>query len=265
MKIGVSTASYFGKMVTEDVYNELNRINVPVCETFLTTFMEYEPEFIAELLKRKGNLEVYSVHALTNNFEPQLFNVADRTRNDALKYFDKMIDGANKLGAKVYTFHGGMKLKKTSKCNLEIVGKYVEQLCNRASEKGVTLAYENVHWAYYNYPDFITELIKFAPSIHTCLDIKQAMQSGIGYEKYLEKMGDRLVNVHLCDYDSNGKLAVCGKGEVDFYELFCRLIDAGYDKTCIMEVYSNDYNSFDEIKEGYEYLLNTYERAKRFF
>ena len=264
MKIGVSTASYFGKKLTEDAFLELNRINVPVCETFLTTFCEYEQEFIDVLLKNKQNLEVYSVHALTSNFEPQLYNLAERTRKDALKYFDKVVSAGKKLGAKVYTFHGGMNLKRTSRCNIENVGKITNMLSNRAMEQGITLAYENVHWSYYNYPEFIEQISKYAPNIHTCLDIKQAMQSGISYKDYIDKMADRIVNVHLCDYDSNGKLAVCGKGEVDFYEVFRRLIDSGYDKTCLMEVYSKDYNNFDEIKEGYEFLLNTYEKAKRF-
>ena len=265
MKIGVSTASYFGKKVTEDVYDELNRIGVHVCETFLTTFMEYDPKFIDELLRRKKELEVYSVHALTSNFEPQLFNPAPRTQQDALYWFDMVVEAARRLGAKVYTFHGGMNLKRTSFCNIERVGKVTEMLSNRAAEKGITLAYENVHWSYFNYPEFIDKLSEYAPSIHTCLDIKQAMQSNVSYEHYLKKMGSRLVNVHLCDFDSNGKLSICGKGEVDFYELFCRLIDSGYDKTCMMEVYSKDYSDFNEIREGYEFLLNTYEKAKKVY
>lgn len=263
MEIGVSTASFFGKKYTEEAYDELNRLGIPVCETFLSTFMEYEKDFVDLLLEKKGDLQVYSVHALTSQFEPQLYNLSDRTRADALKIFDKVIEAGTRLGAKVFTFHGAVALKKTSYCDMERVGKITENLVNRAKEKGIDLAYENVHWSYYNYPEFIEKLSNYAPSVKTCLDIKQAMQSGIDYRDYLKFMKGKLLNVHLCDYDASGKLSVCGKGDFDFYELFCRLIDIGYDGAAIMELYSKDYGDFDEIKAGYEYLLNIYEKAKR--
>lgn len=263
MDIGVSTASYFGKLLTEEAFDILNQNKIPVCEAFLTTFSEYEPKFIEELRRRQKNLEVYSVHALTSNFEPQLYNRADRTYQDALEIFDKVASAGQMLGARVYTFHGGFALKRNTKYDIEFVGKRTKELSDRAKAQGIVLAYENVHWAYYSFPEYITELIKYAPDIHTCLDIKQAMQSGYGYADFLDKMKGRLANVHLCDYDDDGRLSVCGKGKVDFYELFCRLIDSGYDKVCLMEVYSKDYASFEEVTAGYEYLLNTYYRAKR--
>lgn len=263
MEIGVSTASYFGKAVTEKAFDILNDSNIPICETFLTTFSEYEPEFIALLKSRQQSLKVYSVHALTNNFEPQLFNPAERTRQDALLFFDKMLSAAVELGAKVYTFHGLFSAKNSAKVNYERLGKILNFLSNRAEEKGITLAYENVHWTWYNNPNVITNIAEFAPNLHTCLDTKQAMQSGYDYRDYLDKMANRLVNVHLCDYDSNGKLSICGKGEFDFYELFSRLIDSGYDGACLMEVYAEDYKDFSEVTAGYEYLLNIYEKAKK--
>ncbi len=263
MEIGVSTASFFGKKYTEEAYDELNMLNIPVCETFLSTFMEYEKDFVDMLLQKKRNLQVYSVHALTSQFEPQLYNLSDRTRADALKIFDKVVDAGVRLGAKVFTFHGAVALKKTSFCDYEKVGNITETLVERAKEKGIDLAYENVHWSYYNYPEFIDKLSYYAPKVKTCLDIKQAMQSGIDYREYLQHMGTKLVNVHLCDYDDNGKLSVCGKGTFDFYELFSRLIDVGYDGAAIMELYSKDYGDFNEVKAGYEYLLNIYEKAKR--
>ena len=52
----------------------------------------------------------YSVHALTNQFEPEIQQRL-RTREDAEILFDRVIDTANRL-ARYMTFHGPTRLKK---------------------------------------------------------------------------------------------------------------------------------------------------------
>jgi|AGTN01.1.fsa_nt_gi Sugar phosphate isomerases/epimerases len=80
------------------------------------------------------------------------------------------------------------------------------------------------------------------------------MQSGYSVYDYLDAIGDRLKNVHLCDFDENGKLSVPGKGTFDFVALFKRLSDMGYDGPLMLEVYAGDYENFEEVKRGAEYL-----------
>ena len=86
------------------------------------------------------------------------------------------------------------------------------------------------------------------------------MQSKLSYRDFLEVMRDRLVTVHVCDYDESA-LKVPGKGKFDFITFFKALKDCGYDGPVLMELYSKDYDSFDEIAEGKEYLENCLERA----
>ncbi len=45
MQLGISTASYFQKMMVEDAIPALGAEGVPVCELFLNSFSEYEPDF----------------------------------------------------------------------------------------------------------------------------------------------------------------------------------------------------------------------------
>ena len=103
------------------------------------------------------------------------------------------------------------------------------------------------------------ELHKYLPELKTCLDIKQAMQSGIDYKEYLKVDGNSLRTVHVCDYDGD-KLCLPGKGKFDFYEFFSRLQDAGYDGPIMVELYSRDYESFDEVEGCVDYLKNVLER-----
>lgn len=257
MRIGISTASFFKKEKTEDAILQINKLNIPVCEIFLATFSEYKPEFIDILAERKGGLEIYSVHTLNQQFEPELFSFLERTRLDCEFFFGQAVEGAGKLGAKYYTFHGPAKFKKIKyNLNYEKIGKRTQELCqfvkNHSGGK-TELTYENVHWTYYNEPDFITKIGPYT-EVKTCLDIKQAMQSKIDVYDYLEKMGGRISNVHLCDYDADGNLALPGKGIFDFTSLFKKLLQQGYKGDAMIEVYPENFDTYDELLKCFDFL-----------
>lgn len=258
MKVGISTATFFTKELTENSFSVIQRCGADVAEVFLTTFCEYESDFARLLAERKGTLEVFSVHALNTEFEPQLFNVAPRTYQDAEKVYRKVLEAGRILGAKAYTFHGQPRLKRNVEFDPVLVGKKMVQLNEIASDYGVKLCLENVHWATFNTPDFYRRMKEYAPSVGTVLDVKQARQSGYDWREYLDVMGDSLTNVHLSDV-KDGEIAMVGKGEFPFAELIARLKDKGYDGPLIIEQYAKNYDSYDEVAESVEYLKNLLE------
>ncbi|HKL74418.1 MAG TPA: sugar phosphate isomerase/epimerase [Clostridia bacterium] len=267
MEIGISTASFFSKESTEEAISQINRLNIPLCEVFLSSFYEYNESFISELLQRKGDLRIYSVHTLNQQFEPELFNPMPRTRKDSEDIFRKVVQGAARLGAKYYTFHGPAKFKRV-KYNLdyEKIGKRVEELCDIVSSESnqiTALAYENVHWTYYNDPDYITNIAPFT-KVKTCLDIKQAKQSHIDVYEYLKKMGNRLANVHLCDYNEEGNLSLPGNGTFDFTRLFYTLLNMNYKGDAMIEVYPENYTTYDQLAACYDYLNECLYKAKNY-
>ena len=183
-----------------------------------------------------------------------------------MKSFDLLrgtVSAGKEVGAKYYTFHGVARIKRTPlTIDFDRVGRITQQIVDVCSAQNMGLAYENVHWAYYNYVGFFTELKKRVPELKGTLDIKQARQSGIDYKDFLNEMGDDIVTVHLSDIDKDGKMCLPGKGVTDFDELFCRLSDYNFNGALIIEVYKNDFENLDELLQSYNFIK---EKAQKIF
>ena len=258
MKVGVSTATLFGRENTEGALKLFNTLGVNVAEVFLESFSEYNKKFGKLLKKSQGTVEVHSVHTLTTQFEPQLYSLNLRAQQDSFVLLDKTMQCAKQMGAKYYTFHGGARFKKTPiTINYDRVGKITEDIISVCSKYGVELAYENVHWCYYNYIGFFSEIIKRVPALKATLDIKQARQSGLAYADFINEMKDKIVTVHLSDIDSEGKMCLPGKGLTDFCDLFSRLKDNGFNGTMLIEAYQNDFKDYDELLSSLEFVKET--------
>ncbi len=255
MQTGISTASLFFRKTTEDALEYLGQNGVSVAEVFLESYCEYNKEFGQLLNDKKGRTAVHSVHVLTTQFEPQLYSVNARAKADSFKILDMAMQAGEQVGAKYYTFHGGARFKKTPfKINFERVGAITQDIFDVAKLHGITLTYENVHWGYYNYAGFFSELKKYVPNLKATLDIKQARQSDVHYSEFINDMGEDIVTVHLSDYLENGKMCLPGKGVTDFIDLLKRLKDVNFNGSLILEVYQNDYNQLEELFESLDYI-----------
>ncbi len=259
MLTGISTASFYDMLNTEEAITEMVKLAPGAAEVFLGSYSEYEPEFISMLLDRiDGALDVYSVHSLSTTFEPQLFSRDTRQRQDSELFYRKVLEGTARLGAQVYVFHGPAILKRTlqRRSDFAWLGECTSRIADIAGEYGIKLGFENVHWCMYSYAGFAAELKKHTMSdnLYFTLDIKQAVQSGDSINAYIADMGDRLINVHICDYRVEAgsvSLHLPGRGECDFGGLCKALALAGYNGPMIMEVYANNYQSLDELYDCY--------------
>lgn len=258
MQTGISTASLFSRYTTEDAVKFLSDNNVKCAEVFLESYCEYNREFGKLAAAANKNTDIHSFHVLTTQFEPQLYSVNERAKNDSFKLLDGALDAAAELNAKYYTFHGVARYKVTGvNMDFERIGKITQQIIDACAKKNVTIAFENVHWCYYNYVGFFSELKKRTEGLKGTLDIKQARQAKIPYEHLIDEMKDDIVTVHLSDVDENGKMCLPGKGKTDFRELFSRLNDVGFDGAMLIESYCNDYNKTEELFESLDFVDRT--------
>ncbi len=255
MQTGISTASLFQRKTTEDALEFLSENKVACAEVFLESYCEYNREFGKLLKSKKGDIAVHSMHVLTTQFEPQLYSVNERAKKDSFKLLDMAMQAGEQVGAKYYTFHGGARFKKTPiNLDFERVGRITQEIFDVCSSHGITLAYENVHWGYYNYIGFFKELKSRVDGLKATLDIKQARQSDIHYSEFIKEMGENIVTVHLSDYLESGKMCLPGKGVTDFTDVFKRLSDVGFDGALILEVYQSDYKEERELFECLDYI-----------
>jgi len=255
MLLGISTASLNGKLNTEDALKWIGDIGADCVEIFLTTYSEYRPRFAETLLKAKqsSGVTVSSMHTLNTQFEGQLFSYGKRQKDDAFEIFTDVLDIGKEMGAKNYVLHGPAQIKYT-KYNTDYnrFAAVTDELDYLCEERNMRLTWENVHWAHYNHPDFINRLkAKAKRRVHTTLDIKQAMQSGVDYSLYMDNMRDHLVNVHLCDFDSEGMLYLPLEGGFDFEGLFAKMKKQCPDASIVIEVYDRSFTSLDQLKRCY--------------
>lgn len=258
MKVGVSTASLFQRKTNEQALPLLSDLGIQCAEVFLTTYSEYDEEFGKYLNTVKGDVDVHSVHVLNTQFEPQLFSMADRVKQDAFSLLRRSMSAAKAFGAEYYTFHGIGRYKKDARegkiDNYPFWAKKLEEIDGVCAEYGLKLALETVEWSIFRKPQIFTELIKDYPSLKGVLDIKQTRISGYSDEEYIKAMQGKITHVHLSDIDQNGKMCLPGKGRYDFETLFKMLKDNGFDGALLVEAYKGDYEQVEELKEACDFL-----------
>ena len=264
MDIGISTASYFSKLQLEDAVLDIGAHGVPVCEVFFNSFSEYDPAFV-ELLDeriRRSNLRVFSVHPMSMQFEPQLFSVHPRQRDDAWQIFEQVLADGKRLGASHYVMHGPARLFGGVKnIGLSRIAPIFVELCALARQYGIQLTLENVSWCVFNEPEFGVRLLDAigGDALRFTLDVKQAVRSGHDPLEYIRAVGSRIENVHLCDAtqleNDAARYAMPGAGSYDFVKMFDELAQVGYHGPAFIEVYSDMYQQIPELYESYDRML----------
>lgn len=269
MELGVSTACYFQKMMTEEAVVDIGAHGVKRCELFLNSFSEYETDYFSLLSDRidGSGVEVYSVHPMSTQFEPQLFSIHTRQRNDAWGLYERVLRGAQRLRAKVYVMHGPVYLSGTAKnISLARIAPIFRDLSALAADYGITLALENVSWCVFRTPEFGRALRETlgAGALKYTLDVKQAIRAGGDPLAFVDAVGPDVVNVHLCDavLDQDGRvtLRMPARGSFDFCSLYDALMRAGSGAQAFVEVYSDMYDGFDELYDSYARMRAVFDR-----
>lgn len=274
MQLGMSTASLFGRQYTEDALQTIGEWGIPVCETFLDTYAEYDPRFVRALhtIALQKDVRVASIHAFCTQFEPQLFSPSERQRKDAYGILADVLRAANILGAQYYVFHGIARRGKGGR-SFENDPVFAEQLAKVAAfcaAYGVKLALENVCWCTYAAPGLATNLqAQGIDNLYFTLDIKQAILSGAGVDEYLDDMGERLAHVHLCDYrpnpwGSHPRYLAClpGAGELDVAAFLSELARRKFSGHVMLEVYTDSFGDLSELRQCYTDVATLVERLQ---
>ncbi|MCI6925500.1 MAG: sugar phosphate isomerase/epimerase [Butyricicoccus porcorum] len=264
MQIGISTASFYPKELEHGI-EYAAQLGYRRVELFINSESEYGVPF-RRMLKQKLRelgLAVVSVHPFTSAMEGHLLfsDYARRTR-DALDQYTRYFEAAADLGAKYFTFHGellrsrGLPPARADEQRFETYHK----LCERASACGIAFTQENVSWCKSSDLAFLRALYDHVPELRFTLDIKQARRAGLDWSDYADAVGDRTVNLHISDYDTQSDCLMPGQGKVDFSALFGRMEALGCG-SAMVEVYSDDYTRLAELEQSRLFLQSAAQRG----
>ncbi|KOA18221.1 fructoselysine 3-epimerase [Clostridium homopropionicum DSM 5847] len=256
MEIGISSACFYPHVNLEETIALMKGLGFHKGELFLNCPSEFEENFIEKLNEEKIKHEysINSIHAFSSSFEPFLFDSYKRRRDDMIKLFKKVCKAGKALGAQSYTFHG-IRNVDLNFMKIPRVIEIYDELLYISSEIGISLSQENVSWCMSSRPDFLKTLIeKCKYKLNFTLDIKQAYRASVSLEEYIEIMGENIINLHINDVDENNSCILPGEGKVDYGKLNDSLRRINYDGMGIIEVYSNNYTSYNQLIESREYL-----------
>ena len=172
-----------------------------------------------------------------------------------------VVEKLHAVGAKlgVYAFPGGVDLGSATEVN-----RLAEALQNAAtvlSGAGLTLAYHNhaMEFARLDGELVYQILSKRAPAMSFEFDTYWAQYGGVSPERWIEKLGTKLVSLHMKDYGVSPKhddgpfMAEVGHGNLDFPTLVAVAEKVG----CQWFVVEQDFtpgNPFDSLALSFRYV-----------
>ncbi len=257
MDCGISTACFYPEPL-ENTVDRIATLGIGVVEVFINTESEFHPAFVRDMKERLDahGLRVASVHPFTSPMEGQLLlSDYDRRTQDGIAQYRHYFEAAHMLGAHSLTFHGERSIirDRDAADAARKIAVYAA-LCDVAAEYDLALAQENVAWCKSESPEYIRRLYNEVPALRYTLDIKQAHRAGHHWSEYLDVMGERIINVHINDFDETHSCMLPGEGVMQYDALFDHLVALGYDDQVLIEVYGSDYESLEQIRRSLRFL-----------
>lgn len=257
LQLGLSTAAFYGRWETEEAAQAIGCLPLDCCEVFLQTGSEYERDFARDVRTRLAGVRCTSMHPLGFQYENQLHARSQRQRRDALDMFRRALDAGAELDAGVYVYHGRATMQLTPlPWNLEANAEVLALMCEEAAQRNMVIGWENVFYCQLTTPERVLEAKKALPQVRFTLDIKQAMRAGCDPIAFVRAMGDRLCNVHVCDWNADKKLCLPGEGVFDFAALLGALRAVGYGGPVILEPYLALIGSDEALARSIAFMRN---------
>ena len=204
MKIGLSSAAYYGQLETDEAAAHIAELPLDTCEVFLETPSEYTTDFTFRMRYNMNNFPVTSVHPLGTQFEPQLFGRAARQSDDAFAMFANVCRAAESLGAAYYIFHGPFGVRgHLSPANIPFLEERFDQMRERAARHHLRVLWESVSWCSVATPEDVRLLLKRIPDVEFVLDTKQVHQAGVDPLDMLRAMRGHVRHLHVLENEAN--------------------------------------------------------------
>lgn len=254
MDIGISSSCFYPEVVETSLENAA-KLGAKTAEVFMNSYCELEGGILKKLcnIRKEYAMNIRSVHPFTSAYETvMIFSGYERRTRDSIEFYKRYFDAANALGAEIVVIHGGKCVVKTTP---EKYAESYSRLLRAASEFGLYIAHENVKDHHCADPLFMKKVADLVgDDFRMVLDIKQCRRSGRNEFDFIRLLGEKIAQVHLSDCNNEYDCLPPGEGSYDFGKLFSSLKSAGYDNSAVIELYSGNYRSVDELRKAKAYL-----------
>ena len=257
MRVGISSASFYGWQETEEHAARAAALGPDVCEVFLETHSEYSADFGRLVRERLNGVPCVSVHPKGTQFETDLFGQSQRQRADALAIFTRVCEAGQAMGAGFYVMHGpGTANTRRRPEDIRLLLPVMAQMAEIAAGHGLRVLWENVSWCSVRTPEDVLSVRRLLPELGFVLDVKQAWRAGQTPYEILAAMGERICHVHALDLDADGRFILPGTpgGRTDWPQLMRQLRDQGFDGSIILEPYAGQATDDASLRRSMDFL-----------
>lgn len=182
-------------------------------------------------MAQDSDVRIWSCHLPfrpTNEMDLSLSDPA--LRQKALSRLSDIILRGSDIGIDKFVLHPSLPLPPSAdraerkRCSVEMLGT----LADLAYQNGAMIAVENMTPACLgNCSEELLELLQANDKLRICFDINHLLLES--HEQFLEKLHNKLITVHLSDYDFiTERHAFPGKGKINWPQLASLLQQYGY-------------------------------------
>ncbi len=247
MITGISSACFY-PLETEKSIVRCGEMGFKNLEIFVNAECEMQGNIFHDIKSAINyyGINVCSVHPFTSFSESfVIFGRYKRRVNDGIEYYKRFFNFTAELGADIFILHGG-KLINTAD-NEEYFERYAK-LYNIGKEFGVTVSHENVVDKRAQSPEFVKRMNDYLNgNFALTLDLKQCRRAGESPFDFIDKVGEKIVNVHVSDYDDFSDCLPPFEGKENFEQIISALNKKNYTGKYLIELYNNNFVSQEEI------------------
>jgi sugar phosphate isomerase/epimerase len=239
MFIGCSTNGFYPQLGPAGALVEIGALGFSHAELMLHHQHQYFPRAFQEFgrVARDAGVVVEAVHLkpdLHLPFDPDPVAIAGAWRN-----FDLAIDGAQEIGARTIVWQGPLRDEYPVDDGPEPMLAVVRELDDRCRQAGVRLALENATTMLLStVRDFIEIGPRLPERVGFAFDPHHAARCGANPMLLLRQMQGRLFDVHLRDFDEEGKRTgniLPGEGTLPWPAILRAVRGAGFDGPLMLE------------------------------
>lgn len=208
----------------------------------------------------KDNNISLNLHAM--QFLP-ISSLIPEVSRGALKFAEKEIISAKKIGAERITIHSGERDRPNSENmvakNFEILIKNLKEIVKLGRKYGIKIGLENSHSSprLCIRPKDLLGVVNSVKGLGITFDVGHANIINLDPTEYFKKVKEFVINIHIHDNDGKSdQHALIGEGNIDFKEFLRECKNSNYYGPFILELFPHS-----NALKGKEIFLNLWNQV----